>query len=233
MKVKKRFGIRYLPNYIGNDPLPYKINVKDLEDGPFFDMVNDNFLIFDISTKSAIFWIGILFIITNVLALFLGIFNGRTIEFGKYLWFFLGSSLFILYSYKGPEQKVVFDRLNGIVSFPNSFFPWHTITLPYKDMLVTISAKYKRGPALSFIHPNGWTSTNIVSYECLEIWWLIVWYMDKNRPLPYGTAFDAYREKDFKRRKKEKFPYPLANSLVSTQEASQKQQKERQRIGGW
>ena len=57
--------------------------------------------------------------------------------------------------------------------------------------------------------------------------------MDKNRPLPPGTAFDPYREKDFERRKAEGFPKPLYPSNITTNEATREQQKERELIGGW
>ena len=51
--------------------------------------------------------------------------------------------------------------------------------------------------------------------------------MDKNRPLPPGEAFDAYREQDFERRKAEGFPKPLYPSNVPTPEATPEQQAER------
>lgn len=57
----------------------------------------------------------------------------------------------------------------------------------------------------------------------------MVWYMDKNRPLPPGTDFDAYREKDFERRKAEGFPPPLYYSTgILTPEATPAQQLERE-----
>jgi len=43
--------------------------------------------------------------------------------------------------------------------------------------------------------------------------------MDKNRPLPPGTAFDEYK--------------PLYGSNVPTPEATPEQQKERLILGGW
>jgi len=52
--------------------------------------------------------------------------------------------------------------------------------------------------------------------------------MDKNRPLPPGSAFDPYREKDFQRRKSEGFPPPLYKSTVPTPEATPEQQAERE-----
>ncbi len=66
-----------------------------------------------------------------------------------------------------------------------------------------------------------------------DYWNFLVWYMDKNRPLPPGTAFDPYRQRDFERRKAEGFPKPLYPSTIKTPEASKEQQAERRRIGGW
>ena len=66
-----------------------------------------------------------------------------------------------------------------------------------------------------------------------EFWDFVVWYMDKNRPLPPGTAFDPYREADFQRHKAEGFPKPLYGSIIETPEATPEQQAERERIGGW
>ena len=64
-------------------------------------------------------------------------------------------------------------------------------------------------------------------------WSLFVWYMDKNRPLPPGTAFDPFRENDFERRKAKGFPKPIYESNIATPEATKEQQKERELIGGW
>ncbi|MFK8269443.1 hypothetical protein ACI76B_11710, partial [Capnocytophaga cynodegmi] len=66
-----------------------------------------------------------------------------------------------------------------------------------------------------------------------EFWDFVVWYMDKNRPLPPGTAFDPYREADYQRRKAEGFPKPLYYSYVETPEATKTQQRTRWKIGGW
>ncbi len=60
-----------------------------------------------------------------------------------------------------------------------------------------------------------------------KLWSFYVWYMDKNRPLPPGSAFDPYRQADFERRKAEGFPKPLYLSHISTPEATPEQQAER------
>ncbi len=57
--------------------------------------------------------------------------------------------------------------------------------------------------------------------------------MDKNRPLPPGSAFDSYRQMDYERRKAAGFPYPLFPSEIPTPESTPEQQEERERIGGW
>ena len=69
--------------------------------------------------------------------------------------------------------------------------------------------------------------------DIYAFWDFVVWYMDKNRPLPPGTAFDPYREADFQRRKAEEFPKPLYKSYIPTPEATRRQQLERERIGKW
>ncbi|WP_207176056.1 hypothetical protein [Cellulophaga sp. E16_2] len=66
-----------------------------------------------------------------------------------------------------------------------------------------------------------------------DYWNFLVWYMDKNRPLPPGAAFDEYRLQDFERRKAKGFPKPLYPSDIPTPEATPEQQAERRKIGGW
>ena len=73
----------------------------------------------------------------------------------------------------------------------------------------------------------------LTQHKIDDYWAFTVWYMDKNRPLPPGTAFDSYRQKDFERRKAEGFPKPLYHSNIKTPEATKEQQKERESIGGW
>ena len=73
----------------------------------------------------------------------------------------------------------------------------------------------------------------LAQIDIYAFWEFVVWYMDKNRPLPPGTAFDPYREADFQRRKAEGFPKPLYKSYIPTPEATRRQQLERERIGKW
>ena len=48
-------------------------------------------------------------------------------------------------------------------------------------------------------------------------------------PKVIDEPFDPYREKDFQRRKKEKFPPPLYPASIPTPEATPAQQKEREK----
>ena len=69
--------------------------------------------------------------------------------------------------------------------------------------------------------------------DIYAFWEFVVWYMDKNRPLPPGTAFDPYRKEDYKRRRGEGFPPPIYDSYIETPEDSKRQQIERELIGKW
>ena len=83
------------------------------------------------------------------------------------------------------------------------------------------------GASLVFYHYNGITGISIFTEDCKLSgnWSFIVWYMDKNRPLPPGEAFDPYRKKDFQRRKSEGFPPPLYPSYIDTPEDSESQKE--------
>ena len=62
-----------------------------------------------------------------------------------------------------------------------------------------------------------------------EEWSFILWYMDRNRPLPPGDAFDEYRQRDFERRKAEGFPPPMFPSTFPTPEWTEEQNRERRK----
>jgi len=83
------------------------------------------------------------------------------------------------------------------------------------------------------LHKNRKKGGHLSHSDIYAFWEFVVWYMDKNRPLPPGTAFDLYREADFQRRKAEGFPKPLYKSYIPTPEATRRQQLERERIGKW
>jgi len=136
-----------------------------------------------------------------------------------------------------PEQTyVTFDRLQSLITLPK-INQLDYFTIHFKHLQATrraVGARfYYSGPQLHFfIEPRAWRPWRHFDYltmshqpkEPREIWSLYVWYMDKNRPLPPGDAFDEFREKDFERRKADGFPAPLFKSLVPTPEATAEQQ---------
>ena len=157
--------------------------------------------------------------------------------------FMLPGLFLILLGTLKPKKHIQlhFDRQKGIISYPAPFFgkplvgPFNTL-----KALIGVSGDidgYSPTEYLKLVNtfrPRVLDVLKTITYEDpYEEWSLYVWYMDKNRPLPPGTAFDAYRDKDFERRKTLGFPKPLYQSEVPTPEATPEQQAERKKIGGW
>jgi len=155
----------------------------------------------------------------------------------------LGSP-FIYLTYKAwkrwknaPESKyIIYDRLNSLLTMPR-LNEHDSRVIPFKDLKATIRrvqvGRYApSGRQLHFFNEAFWAwpwkpnflTISIFDRGIYEIWSFYVWYMDKNRPLPPGTIFDEFREKDFERRKAEGFPPPLFKSLIPTPEATPEQQ---------
>ncbi len=121
--------------------------------------------------------------------------------------------------------------MDGLVTIPGALYQ-PNITMPFKTLIFAFSTGGEDGSGafrLEAIRPNNYTFVNFNGgYGCYHDISFYTWYMDKNRPLPPGEAFDAYREQDFERRKAEGFPKPLYPSNVPTPEATPEQQKERE-----
>ncbi len=177
-------------------------------------------------------------------------------------WYLVTSVLFTfiisfkLYFYtKVDNKKLVLDRLNGYVTLPMPF-PLKQETINFKQLQALKKSSgtaddYEGGEIVLKLYLKGkysnfkylldivYTEMHVTQYKYLDssniesYWRFIVWYMDKNRPLPLGSAFDAFREKDFERRKKAGFPKPLFPATFDTPEATPEQQAERELIGGW
>jgi len=109
-----------------------------------------------------------------------------------------------------PIRKVVFDRMNGTVSMPGQWgiFPRHSIS--FSDVHIGIYYGTMMFPYSKYIP----IPIQVWHKHDNEVWYVFLQYMDKNYPLPCGTAFDPYREQDFKRRQSEGFPKPTCKSLV-------------------
>jgi len=150
---------------------------------------------------------------------------------------FGGIGLFIfIYNYISPQKLMILDRINGTITMTRPFWK-KSVLIPF-DQGEAVEGSYMAGHTLhtqiSF-HFKGKKSRGgiLAEHHLKEFWNFTVWYMDKNRPLPPGTAFDPYRKKDFERRRAEGFPKPLYPSNIPTPEATKEQQAERERIGGW
>lgn len=95
-----------------------------------------------------------------------------------------------------PAPRLVFDRLKGQVNLKGNIVnPGFTAGFDkiYPSMMY--------GELMAIAHP-------VFSYGILVYggynqgtWCFYTQYMDKNRPLPLGTALDNYRQKDYERRK--------------------------------
>ncbi len=149
----------------------------------------------------------------------------------------IGFLFFVYYYFTMPAKETIYNREDGLVTFPG--FMWHkNITMSIHDVEFAFSQPSAQGigayqlrivrPDKMFTQTFGWFSGN-----CYEDLSYILWFMDKNRPLPPGDAFDEFRGRDFERRKAAGFPKPMFPSRFPTPEANTEQQKVRERIGGW
>ncbi len=146
------------------------------------------------------------------------------------------------------NKKLILDRMKGMVTLPGPFF-LKGETIDFRQLeafkklrgipdgngvgkiVMNLYLKAKYG---NFKHKLEviYTDIPVTQYKYLNTsdiesyWNFIVWYMDKNRPLPPGTAFDKYRQRDFERRKAEGFPLPLYESVITISEFNDVQQLE-------
>ena len=145
----------------------------------------------------------------------------------------VGAGTFPLFA---PYKELILNREEGTISMPRAFKKENVvISFEEGDGIVKFTAGGGAAPDvyLVFLHKNRKKGGHLSHSDIYTFWEFVVWYMDKNRPLPPGTAFDPYREADFQRRKAEGFPKPLYKSYIPTPEATRRQQLERERIGKW
>ncbi|WP_407264961.1 hypothetical protein R5N98_13925 [Tenacibaculum maritimum] len=155
----------------------------------------------------------------------------------------LGGLFWMIYGLYANKNYKIFElnRLTGMVTYPDSYFR-KPLKGRFKELhaVITVTGNidgYVDSEYLKFVNtfnPRRFTLLyTFYGSEPYKDWSFYVWYMDKNRPLPPGEIFDAYRERDFERRKKLGFPKPLYGSNIPTPEATPAQQTERERVGGW
>lgn len=179
---------------------------------------------------------GVLIVITFLLLFFID----KEESFNSITFFLLLFSPFVLLGlyylalyYYNPQKEMVLDRLNGTISYPRLFFSRKKVTISFKLITVFRDVNDRIGQDLILVDRKDKFNWNLAENDCDAYWSFMVWYMDKNRPLPYGSAFFKYRNADFERRKAEGFPKPLYASYIETPEYTPEQQAERERIGGW
>ena len=216
--VKKEIGFslwkrKFLPHIIVELPL----GISDMSKNNDITRADDQFFIMNnsITFRNFHLYIGL---VLFLFALFL-FGEGTNTEITLSASSFLIGSFYIIYKFTSPKKILILDRLNGIITFPG-FLYGKAITMPFEEVLAEVRGGYGAGsPTLALLHQNKLTAYSaILESTPLQSWSFMVWYMDKNRPLPPGKVFDSYRQKDYERRKKEGFPKPLYQSWIATPE---------------
>ena len=219
--VRKGFGVslwrrEFLPHIIVERPL----GISDMSKNDDITRADDQFFIMNNSITFGNFhlYIGL---IGYLLSYFFSLANNADDSFSIFIriCLFLFSTFYIIYNFTHPQKILILDRLNGIITFPG-FLYGKAITMPFEEVLAEVRGGYGAGMAtLALLHQNKLTAYSaILESTPLQSWSFMVWYMDKNRPLPPGKVFDPYRQKDYERRKKEGFPKPLYQSWIATPE---------------
>ena len=218
--VRKGFGVslwrrEFLPHIIVERPLGIGEECK--ENG--FIRADDQFFIMNNSVALGNFHLYIGLVLFLVALFLFG--EGTNTEITLSASSFLIGSFYIIYNFTHPKKILILDRLNGIITFPG-FLYGKPITMPFEEVLAAVKGGYGVGMAtLAILRKNKLMSTSYdfdLQFRPLQSWSFMVWYMDKNRPLPPGEIFDPYRQKDYERRKKEGFPKPLYQSWIATPE---------------
>ena len=219
--VKKEIGFslwkrKFLPHIIVELPL----GISDMSKNNDIIRADDQFFIMNnsITFRNFHLYIGL---IGYLLSYFFSLANNADDSFSIFIriCLFLFSTFYIIYNFTHPKKILILDRLNGIITFPG-FLYGKAITMPFEEVLAEVRGGYGAGsPTLALLHQNKLTAYSaILESTPLQSWSFMVWYMDKNRPLPPGKVFDPYRQKDYERRKKEGFPKPLYQSWIATPE---------------
>ncbi|WP_103866515.1 hypothetical protein [Aquimarina sp. I32.4] len=240
-KLKKHYHRVYKQITEKPSTLRKGIDIKDIKDKKSW-YADDNF--FNMPTAGTItpLWGGGAsgFVTISVL---IGYFaNGKLKPFEVFLLILCSilTVFYIVYYFTKPKKEEILNRRDGLITMTG--FLWQkNITIPFKECLFVYSTGGEDGTGaynLEAMRPSKskfgtLTIFTVGQGDCYKDMSFICWYMDKNRPLPPGTAFDAYRDRDYERRKAAGFPRPLYPSSIATPEATKEQQAERKRIGGW
>ncbi|WP_407324070.1 hypothetical protein R5O24_03545 [Tenacibaculum maritimum] len=215
---------------------PREITREDIESSnDFTEEASDLYYREKITARGWMSWIiGIILVLMSLIGL---VSDDVVVVMGMLMSFGLPGVLTIIYGFVAPIKYQIYDRMNGIITVTRVFRS--SVAIPFSSGYGlkgysntspgVISAQLNFVSSKKKPRVGGIIAHNLVE----ENWSFMVWYMDKNRPLPPGSAFDAYREQDYQRRKAAGFPKPLYPSKIATPEATKEQQAARKRIGGW
>lgn len=152
-----------------------------------------------------------------------------------------GVPLFLALSYTAYRQFVAstdypfeceFNRSKGmVIYYQQKGAKRSMVAVPFSDCTFEIvSVHLRSGPSLRSLYIIDTTRKEhiIITFksshdglhadsmrDVFKHHSLLQWYMDRNRPLPPGIAFDLYRQKDFEQRREQGFPKPLTSSLIT------------------
>ena len=126
----------------------------------------------------------------------------------------------ILFIARPHVYTFIFDRMAGTLTIKRKKY---SMVKPFESVQFLIdwdgfSRERDRELRTLIIADVGGKNIGIQKEDAPDWFSFYVWYMDRNRPLPPGTAFDLYRESDYERRKNEGLPEPLYPSIIKTPE---------------
>ncbi|WP_417786017.1 hypothetical protein [Tenacibaculum sp.] len=242
-KKVKNGGLKGRLHPIITDKKNVFLRISDVGEKEAYYFANDKFISSAVLSKITPTWGGGFFLFLIIFAITGGVKFPHEITTPFFIIFsiisLLGFLFFVTYYFTMPLKENIFNREDGIITIPG--FMWYkNITMPVEKIIFTMSgpSSLQGGSAFRLLIER--PDMLYTKYDCFfggencyQDLSFLLWYMDKNRPLPPGDAFDAYREQDFERRKAAGFPKPLFPSHFDTPEATPEQQAERKRIGGW
>lgn len=211
--------------------IPDAFNTEEMQfNSKFSDTYIVNNILFSRTPKNNLLEaiIGVILVVVGIIIIHLNNYHMSALIVGAL--FLIPGLLTILLAITKTSKSFVLDRMNGLIAYPNSWWYKQIIT-QFKDLSVVLLYEGKfQNPTLKAL-TKGFLSTpyRIVNFHPLNFWSFMVWFMDKNRPLPPGDVFDPFRKRDYDRRKAEGFTPPLYRSAVPTPEATTEQQEERER----
>ncbi len=174
------FLIGYVPSDLGKE-IVKSYSGKKLT---HYEIATDEKLIRDKQESSAFYYMGGGIVILSLLIALVGwqfdLFNILLISIGL---------VFCIYAYFAPKKLIILNRDRGFVVFPDWFF-MKSHTVPFKDLKIfwagTGGVSGAVGQRLVTAPPNSSRSIELTLHPGLydHSWSLMVWYMDRNRPLP-------------------------------------------------